>query len=73
MLFEQIDKELAWKYNHNSNIPYHKNRDKFFEGIKSYKINNSNVIYYLNKYSKRPLYIRMLGKGKRIIKKVLNK
>lgn len=33
MEFREIERELAWKYNHNSNVTQHKNRQKFFDNL----------------------------------------
>ncbi|MBR2289897.1 MAG: Coenzyme F420 hydrogenase/dehydrogenase, beta subunit C-terminal domain [Clostridia bacterium] len=63
----------AFKYNHNSNIPENKNRETFFEGIESGKINSDNVIEYMQKYSKKPFVKRAIGKVKRIINTILRK
>lgn len=71
--YKESNLEDAFKYNHHENIPVHKNRDKFFEGISNGTINETNIIDYMNKYTKRPLYKRILSKIKRLIKKVIGK
>lgn len=70
---EYIESSLedAFKYNHHENVPVHKNRDKFFNGISDGTINETNIIKYMNQYTKRPLHKRILGKCKSILKKIL--
>ena len=65
MYFEKIDNDLAFKYNHNSNVPYHKNRNKFFKKIANGSINEDNIIKYLNVYVNGRLYKRILRKIKK--------
>lgn len=66
MIFKQVEKELAFKYNHNSNVPPHKNRQKFFDNL-----DTMPIIENINNCLKISLVNRILRKGKRIIKKVL--
>ena len=54
-------------------MPVHKNRDKFFEGIKNGSINSDNIIDTMNKYTKVSIFRKVLRKSKSIIKKVLRK
>lgn len=70
--FKEIPQKIAFKYNHHENVSIHKNRNKFFTGIVNGKINNNNVIYYMNKLTKKPIYIRVIKKIKSIIKKIIN-
>ena len=72
-ILEKVDIDVAAKYNHFSNVPEHKNRDKFFEGIKKGSINSDNVIDVMNKYTRVSIVKKILRKGKRIAKKVLRK
>lgn len=69
--YKEVDTELAFKYNHHENVPVHKNRDKFFNGISDGTINETNIIKYMNQYTKRPLPKRILGKCKSILKNIL--
>lgn len=69
--YKEVDTELAFSYNHHENVPVHKNRDKFFNGISDGTINETNIIKYMNQYTKRPLHKRILGKCKSILKKIL--
>lgn len=71
MDYKEVDLELAFSNNHHSNLPQSKNRAKFFEGISDGSINENNIIEYMKKYTKKPLYRRVLGKGKRILKKII--
>ena len=72
-VYLKVDIDVAAKYNHFSNVPEHKNRDKFFEGIKKGSINSDNVIDVMNKYTRVSIVKKILRKGKRIAKKVLRK
>ncbi len=72
MFYKEINYDIAASYNHFKNVPVHKKREKFFKKIKDGKINNNNIIYYFNKYTKRTLYVRILGKIKSIIKPIYN-
>ena len=65
---KEVDTELAFSYNHHKNVPMHRNRDKMFK-----KIDDENIIYYMNKYSRPPLWRRCIREGKRRIKNVLKK
>lgn len=69
--YKEVDTELAFSYNHHENVPVHKNRDKFFNGISDGTINETNIIKYMNQYTKRPLPKRILGKCKSILKNIL--
>lgn len=69
--YKEVDTELAFSYNHHENVPVHKNRDKFFNGISDGTINETNIIKYMNQYTKRPLHKRILSKCKSIFKKIL--
>ena len=73
LFIKKVNTEKAFMHNHHCNVPVHKNRDKFFEGISNSTINETNIIKYMKKYTKRPLYRRVLGRIKRIIKKILGK
>lgn len=69
--YKEVDTELAFSYNHHENVPVHKNRDKFFKGISDGTINETNIIKYMNLYTRRPLPKRILGKCKSILKNIL--
>lgn len=71
--YKETNFKDAFMHNHYENIPVHKKRDEFFEGISNGTINETNIIKYMKKYTKRPLYRRILGKIKRIIKHILGK
>lgn len=68
MLFKEVDYNLACSFNHYHNVDVHKKREKFFKGISDGTINENNIISYMNKYTKRPLYRRILSKYKRVLK-----
>lgn len=61
--------EVAFKNNHNKNIPEHKNREKFFKDISTGRINGTNIISYMNKYTRKTIIKRILNKGRRLLKK----
>lgn len=63
---KEVDTKLAFSYNHHKNVPMHRNRNKMFK-----KINDDNLIYYMNKYTKTPIVVKVIRKSKRIIKKVI--
>lgn len=50
--------------NHHKQIKFDKNIEKFkrFLNITNGKINENNIIKYLEKYTKRPLHSRVIGK-----------
>lgn len=68
MEFKEIDKELAWKFNHHSNIPFHKNRQKFFDNLEI-----KPVIENMKECMKVSLPRKILRKCKRITKKLLER
>lgn len=69
MDYKETNLELAFKYNHHSNLPQSKNRGKFFDGICNGEINENNIIDKLKKYTKITLYTRMKGKIFRLLNK----
>lgn len=66
--YKEFTLDEAFKYNHHSNISENKYRKKFFKGILNKNINETNIIKYMNKYTRRPVYKKVLGKLKKIIK-----
>ena len=73
LYLKEVNTELAFSYNHHENVPVHKKREEFFKGISDGTINETNIIKYMNKYTKKPLHRRVLGKIKRIIKKIIKR
>lgn len=71
LFFKETDIEKAFSFNHHCNVNQHKKRDEFFEKIVSKQIDEGNIIKYMNKYTHRPLYKRILGKAKRIVKNII--
>lgn len=63
-----VDKELAFSYNHGKNVLPHKNRQKFFENL-----DTMPVIENINKCLKVSLVRKVLRKCKRVAKKILRK
>ena len=70
-ILEKIDIDIAAEYNHFSNVPAHKNRNKFFKGVENGFINSDNSIDVMNKYTKLSIVRKVLRKSKSMIKKVL--
>lgn len=70
-ILEKIDIDIAAEYNHFSNVPAHKNRNKFFKGVENGFINSDNSIDVMNKYTKVSIVRKVLRKSKSMIKKVL--
>lgn len=73
LFLKEVDTVLAFSYNHHKNVPVHPKRDEFFKGIADGTINKTNIIKYMNLYTRKPIYKRILGKCKRIIKRVIGK
>ena len=69
-IYKEEDFEEAIKYNPSmiNSVKLHKNRENFFK-----ELENNNLEVLVKKHTKRPLYRRILGKIKRIIKKVIKK
>lgn len=73
LYLKEVNTELAFLYNHHENVPIHPKREEFFKGISDGSINENNIIQYMNLYTKRPLYKRILSKCKIIVKKIIGK
>ena len=71
--FLETEVTTAFKYNHHCNVKPHKKRDIFFKGISDGIINENNIIKYMNKYVKVPLYKKVINKSKRVVKKIIKK
>lgn len=69
-IYKEEDFEEAIKYNPNmiNSAKMHKNREKFFK-----ELENTNLEFLVKKYTKKSLYKKILGKTKRIIKKIIQK
>lgn len=65
--YKEVDLKLAFKYNHNSNLPMNKKRTKFFLSVANGEINENNIISYLKHYTKIPFYKKVLRKIKNIL------
>lgn len=70
MLVKPVDFEIAAKSNPciSSSVAPHKNRDEFFKNLDKYSLDKLRA-----KYLKVPLYKKVLGKVKRIAKKILGR
>lgn len=68
MEFKTVDKEVAFSYNHGSNVPPHKNRQKFFDNL-----DTMPVIENINKCLKVSFVKKVLRKCKRIAKMILKR
>lgn len=69
MYYRETTLELAFRNNHNCNMPISKNRDRFFKGIEENRINENNIIEYMYKYTKESIYLKIKRKIKRIFAK----
>ncbi len=72
LILKKVNTKEAFSLNHHTNVPVHRNRNKFFKGVCSGKINESNIIFYLNKYVKKPLYRRILSRVKKYFNDILS-
>ncbi|MGU9047062.1 Coenzyme F420 hydrogenase/dehydrogenase, beta subunit C-terminal domain [Clostridium perfringens] len=61
---KEVDTNEAFSKNHHSNVREHKSRKKFFDGIKTGKINKNNIISYMEKYTTKSFFDRVLEKIK---------
>lgn len=66
MTYKKVDKELAFSYNHHSNVPMHKNRQKFFDNL-----DKMPVIENMQKCMKVSIIRKVLRKSKNIAKKLI--
>lgn len=66
MTYKEVDKELAFSYNHHSNVPMHKNRQKFFDNL-----DKMPVIENMQKCMKVSIIRKVLRKSKNIAKKLI--
>lgn len=73
LYLKEADTEQVFAYNHHCNVKPHKNREVFFKGISDGTINENNIIKYMNKYVKVPLYKKVINKSKRVVKKIIKK
>ena len=73
LYLKEADTEQVFSYNHHCNVQPHKNREVFFKGISDGTINENNIIKYMNKYVKVPLYKKVINKSKRVVKKIIKK
>ena len=73
LYLKEADTEQVFAYNHHCNVQPHKNREVFFKGISDGTINENNIIKYMNKYVKVPLYKKVINKSKRVVKKIIKK
>lgn len=63
---KEIDKELAFSYNHCKNIPMHKNREKFFR-----QLHKKTIISNMADCIKMPFKNRIKQKVKKVVRKIL--
>ena len=66
IIYEEIQGEKVYAFNHYKNVLPNKNRDKFFNRIDE----NESIIGLMNKYSKDSIIKRCKNKMKRIIKRI---
>ena len=73
LYLEEVELMEAIKFNHFSNVPVHKNREKFFEELGKGEITENNIINKMNQYTKVPIIRKVLRKIKRIVKKIIKR
>ena len=73
MNFIKTEKLEALKYNHHDNCKPHRNREKFFAKVAENEITSENVIESMKKYYKAKMSKRIIGKAKRIVKKIIRR
>lgn len=71
MYLKSIDTKLAFSYNRPCKIKAHKNRESFFNELATGKINETNIIEYMKKYSKKSFVRRVIGKIKFFMGKLI--
>lgn len=71
LIMKDVDTKKAFVHNHYKNVPMHKSRNKFYDGISNGTINETNLLEYMNKYTKVSFFKRCINKMKSIIKKFL--
>lgn len=70
LILKEVNKNQAFELNHYKNVPPHKNREKFYKGISSGTINESNVLDYMKKYTKKSIFRKILSKFKGMLKPI---
>lgn len=69
----ETDLDTAFKYNHYKNLKVNKKRKLLFDKIAKKEIDETNIIAYMNKYTKKTFYKRVVTKIKKIIKNILRR
>lgn len=67
MHYQEVNYDIVACYNHYHNVEMHKKRKQFFEKIDKGIINEDNIIEYMKKYCKKPLYKKVGRKIKQIL------
>lgn len=67
MNYQKVDYDVAASYNHYHNEKEHAKRKQFFNEIERGKINENNIIDYMKRYTKKPLYKKVGRKIKRLL------
>lgn len=68
MTYKEVDKELAFSYNHHSNVPIHKNRQKFFDNL-----DQMPIIENMQKCMRVSMPKKLFRKAKNVIKKLIKR
>ncbi len=63
--YKEVDKDLAFLYNHNKNVPMHKNREKFFNNL-----DKISVIDNMNQNIKVSFIRKVFRKCKSLLNKI---
>ncbi len=63
--YKEVDKDLAFLYNHNKNVPMHRNREKFFNNL-----DKISVIDNMNQNIKVSFIRKVFRKCKSLLNKI---
>lgn len=67
----EVNTNLAFSYNHHCNVKEHPKRTIFFNKLSTGEINETNIIDFMRRYTKKPLYKKIINKCKKVFKKII--
>ena len=70
LFLKKTDTEKAFEYNHNKNVKENKKRNEFFEKVANDKINKTNIIKNIKKYTKTSLPKKCVNKIRYVFNKI---
>lgn len=70
LFLKKTDTEKAFEYNHNKNVKENKKRNEFFEKVANDKINKTNIIKNIKKYTKTSLPKKCFNKIRYVFNKI---